>query len=251
MYGKLATAVAQAGTRVTDNAANIAASPSGVADAAIRMAAQGAAHVPAYTITPLAEFFHKLTALTLAFMLTFGTYALVDPRAAHFAGESAKDTARSLRTTYDSLTGGGVQNLVANVHSQVALAAENPSATFAAASAALTTSIPNAAASFARTVNSRINSLVYAIAFPQSLALFSGGTTGGSVAVNIAPYARPVSSIASNGGSLATTTGTPPSVGSRSGTNVSTTSLSASGDTSLTDPAVNGDLTVTGAVNFT
>src|SRR3989344_973628 len=190
MYGKLATAVAQAGTRVTDNAANIAASPSGVADAAIRMAAQGAAHVPAYTITPLAEFFHTLTALTLAFMLTFGTYALVDPRAAHFAGESAKDTARSLRTTYDSLTGGGVQNLVANVQSQVALAAENPSATFAAASAALTTSIPNAAASFARTVNSRINSLIYAFTFPQSLAFFNGGTAGGSVAVEIAPYAR-------------------------------------------------------------
>src|SRR3989338_7077564 len=338
MYGKLATAVAQAGTRVTDNAANIAASPSGVADAAIRMAAQGAAHVPAYTITPLAEFFHKLTALTLAFMLTFGTYALVDPRAAHFAGESAKDTARSLRTTYDSLTGGGVQNLVANVHSQVALAAENPSATFAAASAALTTSIPNAAASFARTVNSRINSLVYAIAFPQSLALFSGGTTGGSVAVNIAPYARPVRSIASNGASPAATgpttvinnpivqrtvevqrivaesggiteeelntrlnqldnkltsqiysitavggstpvasggivnmiaatnridqlsgaaitggtiTGTAISGGSISGTSVSATTLSASGDTSLSDTTVNGDLTVTGAVNFT
>ena len=297
-----------------------------------------AAHIPAYTITPLAEFFHKLTALTLAFMLTFGTYALVDPRAAHFAGESAKDTARSLRTTYDSLTGGGVQNLVANVQSQVALAAENPSATFAAASAALTTSIPNAAASFARTVNSRINSLVYAIAFPQSLALFSGGTTGGSVAVNIAPYARPVRSIASNGASPAATgpttvinnpivqrtvevqrivaesggiteeelntrlnqldnkltsqiysitavggstpvasggivnmiaatnridqlsgaaitggtiTGTAISGGSISGTSVSATTLSASGDTSLSDTTVNGDLTVTGAVNFT
>src|SRR3990167_417237 len=164
-----------------------------------------AAHIPAYTITPLAEFFHKLTALALAFMLTFGTYALVDPQVVRVAAESAEDTARSLHAAYDSVTAGGIQQLAANLQSQLALAAENPSATFAAASAALTTSAPNAAASFARTVNSRINSLVYAIAFPQSLALFSGGTTGGSVAVNIAPYARPVRSIASNGASPAAT----------------------------------------------
>src|SRR3989344_6161189 len=131
---KMASALAAQSEKTLSHISSVVSAPTGFTHAVLQTA-----HVPAYTITPVAEFFHKLVALTLAFMLTFGTYALVDPRAAHFAGESAKDTARSLRTTYDSLTGGGVQNLVANVQSQVALAAENPSATFAAASAALTT----------------------------------------------------------------------------------------------------------------
>ena len=212
VYEKLSAAVARKGSAVFGGVANLTASPLGVADAAARLAAKSVAHVPAYAITPVAEFFHKLTALTLAFMLTFGTYALVDPQAARVAAESVQDTARSLLATYDSVTGGGVQNLAENVQSQVALAAENPSATLAAASTALTTSIPNAVAGLARTINSRINSLVYAMAFPQSLSLFGGGTTSGSVAVQIAPYARPVRSDASNGASAPHIAGGPTTV---------------------------------------
>ncbi|MEK7093336.1 MAG: hypothetical protein AAB927_02520, partial [Patescibacteria group bacterium] len=341
MYEKLSAAVAKKGQVVFDGAANLSVSPFGFADAAARLAAQSAMHVPAYAITPVGEFMHKLVALTLAFMLTFGTYALVDPRSAHFAGESAKDAARSLRATYDSVTGGGMQNLTENVQSQVALAAENPSATFASASAAIGNFVPQAAASLARAVHTRVNALVYAIAFPQSLINFGGGSSGGSVAVNIAPYAAPRSgppgehsakqnvvavspstiiqnpirertvevqrivaesggiteeelnerlnqlnnklvsqiySITAVGGSTpvasggitnmiaatnridqlsgaaitgGTITGTTISGGSISGTSVSATTLSSSGDTSLASTTVNGDLTVTGAVNFT
>ncbi|MEK7601548.1 MAG: NYN domain-containing protein, partial [Patescibacteria group bacterium] len=341
VYEKLSAAVARKGSAVFGGVANLTASPLGVADAAARLAAKSVAHVPAYAITPVAEFFHKLTALTLAFMLTFGTYALVDPRSAHFAGESAKDAARSLRATYDSVTGGGMQHLAENVQSQVALAAENPSATFASASAAIGNFVPQAAASLARAVHTRVNALVYAIAFPQSLINFGGGSSGGSVAVNIAPYAAPRSgppgehsakqnvvavspstiiqnpirertvevqrivaesggiteeelnerlnqlnnklvsqiySITAVGGSTpvasggitnmiaatnridqlsgaaitgGTITGTTISGGSISGTSVSATTLSSSGDTSLASTTVNGDLTVTGAVNFT
>src|SRR3989344_2531444 len=75
--------------------AHIASAPYGIAESAVK-----AVHVPVYAVTPVAEFFHKLTALTIAFMLTFGTYALVDPQYARFAMNSISESVRSTIDTY-------------------------------------------------------------------------------------------------------------------------------------------------------
>src|SRR3989344_957424 len=85
MYERLASAVAANGSRAVSGAASLASSSTGVTDAALRFAGQGIAHVPAYAVTPLSEFAHKLVALTLAAMLTLGTYALIDPQSVQFA----------------------------------------------------------------------------------------------------------------------------------------------------------------------
>src|SRR3989344_6993833 len=45
---------------------------------------------PADSTSPALEFLHKLVALTLAFMLTFGTFAVVDPSYARYALDSAR-----------------------------------------------------------------------------------------------------------------------------------------------------------------
>jgi len=52
-----------------------------------------ATHVPAYLITPAAEFLHKLAALVTAVIIVFGTYAVLNPSYAHFAYDSFRGLA--------------------------------------------------------------------------------------------------------------------------------------------------------------
>jgi hypothetical protein len=184
MHATLATALA---TRSSSSlAGRFASTPAGISDAMLQTS-----HVPVYALTPAMEFLHKVVALTLAFMLTFGIYALVDPQYAHFAADSVQSELNSLHDSYRTLTGGGFNALARRSETQLASAAENPGLTFAAASSALGTGIPNLLGSLARTWNSSVNNLVYAIAFPIGLTNSNGivgAPTSGSVAVEVIPY---------------------------------------------------------------
>ncbi|MDO8561527.1 MAG: hypothetical protein Q7S05_01740, partial [bacterium] len=70
----------------------ISTSSSGAADAAMRIAP----HVSLPVVTPTLELAHKLTALFVAAMLTFGTYSVVDPAPARTAYESMKSAGRGI-----------------------------------------------------------------------------------------------------------------------------------------------------------
>src|SRR3989344_2952631 len=77
--------------------------------------------LPTYALTPITELLHKVTALALALMLTFGTYAAVDPSYARFAADSVRENVGSVLASYR-----GLDALAARTQSQVALVAENP-----------------------------------------------------------------------------------------------------------------------------
>src|SRR3989338_1185123 len=204
---KLAGAVA-AHTRNGHGQAKLLSSmPGGFAHAALT-----GAHIPVYALTPLTEFLHKVTALALTLMLTFGTYAAVDPAYARFAADSVRENVNAALDSYRAATGGGIREFANRAQSQVASAAENPGSVLASAQAALTENVPNLFARFARGLNSRVNELVYAVAFPLELVGSRGiaqKNTGGSVSVSVAPYTpkrAPASPTSTTRASVAQTT---------------------------------------------
>ncbi|MBI5644463.1 hypothetical protein HY970_00005, partial [Candidatus Kaiserbacteria bacterium] len=155
----------------------------GSSDAALRAAVVSSPHIPIHVVTPITDFLHRLIALTLACMLTFGTYALVDQDTARVALESIRDSSlafiRPLEHTRD---------LATRAETQVALAAENPLGTLQL----LAASIPHGLESLARGFNSRVDSFVYSIAFPASLVRSNAATAAdgdAEVTVRVAPYA--------------------------------------------------------------
>ena len=95
--------------------------PGGLAHAALQTA-----HIPVHTLTPLTELLHKVTALAFALMLTFGTYAAVDPSYAQFVTGSVQAHVHTALDTYHKATGGGFKAFADRAQSQVAAAAENP-----------------------------------------------------------------------------------------------------------------------------
>src|SRR3989344_385549 len=183
---KLAGAVAAQTRNGHGQAKLLSSMPGGFAHAALT-----GAHIPVYALTPLTEFLHKVTALALTLMLTFGTYAAVDPAYARFAADSVRENVNAALDSYRAATGGGIREFANRAQSQVASAAENPGSVLASAQAALTENVPNLFARFARGLNSRVNELVYAVAFPLELVGSRGiaqKNTGGSVSVSVAPY---------------------------------------------------------------
>ncbi|MCR4325218.1 MAG: hypothetical protein NUV59_00210, partial [Patescibacteria group bacterium] len=176
---KLKRSLAQGAAASFDSVASLVGTPMGGAHAALH-----ATYVSAHTVNPVVEFLHKLTALTLAFLITFGTYALVDPQYARYAADSIGGTARSLANA--AADAGDVRD---RAQTQLALAAGDPAGTLAS----LARSVPLAAASLARMVNSAVDDFVYAIAFPADLLRSRGIAANaryGSVSVEIKPYAR-------------------------------------------------------------
>src|SRR3989344_1122980 len=137
LHESLERAVA-AHSETVSRAAQIANSPYGMSEIATKLA-----HVPVYAVSPIGEFVHKLTALSLAFMLTFGTYALVDPAYARFAANSIHE---SYNTVADSFSKGGKRFFAAkdNAESHLAAAAENPAEAAALAVYFAAHSIPRA-----------------------------------------------------------------------------------------------------------
>ena len=149
--------------------------PGGFAHAAL-----SAAHVPVYTLTPLTEFFHKVVALALTLMLTFGTYAAVDPAYARFAANSVRESVDAALDSYHAATGGGLNELANRTQAQVAAAAENPAGTFASIASAF----QRTASNLARALNTGINDALYAVSFPRSL------TEQSVVAIEVVPSIR-------------------------------------------------------------
>src|SRR3989344_2743705 len=177
LHESLERAVA-AHTETVSRAAQIANSPYGITEIAHKLA-----HVPVYAVSPIGEFIHKLTALTLALMLTFGTYALVDPAYARFAANSISESIATASETLKN-TGGKALTFSSSAQSNLAAVAENPAGTLAS----LLGAIPRASHNLARAINSRVDSLVYGVAF-QNIARFSEAKA--TVAVEIAPFATP------------------------------------------------------------
>jgi intein/homing endonuclease len=185
---KVTSAVVAQTSKAAEQMKTLAQVPSGITNAAL------SAHVPLYTVTPLMEFVHKLIALTLAFMLTFGTYALVDPQYARFAADSIQAQADAVRDS-----GSNLSAFADRAQTRLAAAAIDPrgaaSNAVAAASVAFATGIPGMFNAFASAFNARVNDLVYAVAFPPDLVRSIGSAGGsGSVAVQIVPYSNTASS---------------------------------------------------------
>lgn len=173
-------------------APSVLASPSGVHEAVVRALGHTGAHVPVYTLTPFAEFIQKFIALLVAFTMTFGTYALVDPTYARFAMDSLRDTGSSIARSYRDVTGGGITRLAARSQEKMLYAAENPNAALAQVSSASLAFIPESLRSVARSVNSSVDHFVYAIAFPDEITgPYAVAVQGGAnVSVEVAPYTR-------------------------------------------------------------
>jgi hypothetical protein len=71
------TSTAKDTINVTEQLSHAMSGPAGVSHAALSLV-----HVPIYTIAPLFEFAHKLLALTLAIVITFGAYTFFEPHQA-------------------------------------------------------------------------------------------------------------------------------------------------------------------------
>src|SRR3989344_3853839 len=182
---KMAVAVARQSRAGHGQAKLLSSMPGGFPHAALT-----ATHVPVYTLTPLTEFFHKVVALALTLMLTFGTYAAVDPSYARFAADSVQENVNAALDSYHAATGGGLGVLADRTQSQVAAVAENPASAMLAVRGAVTLGLPRVAANFARSLNENVNNFVYAIAFPAALVFsqsFVDSSKTGSVAVEITP----------------------------------------------------------------
>ncbi|KKW23449.1 MAG: Hemagluttinin family protein, partial [Candidatus Kaiserbacteria bacterium GW2011_GWB1_52_6] len=153
-------------TNTGEHALTEASKVPGIAHAALQ-----SAQVPAYVVTPVTEILHKIVALTLAIMLTFGTFATVDRSITYFASDSFA----SLHDSLQSFVDGGAVHLVQNTGAQLAAVATNPAAAV------------SAAVGFFAGIFGGIQNVIFAIANPG--ALFSPG----SVAIEIVPAATPSS----------------------------------------------------------
>ena len=180
---KLAAAVAAQTGDGVGQAKYLFSAPGGLAHAAL-----STAHVPAYALSPITEFFHKVTALALAAMLTFGTYAAVDSAYARFASNSVQENVNAALDSYQRATVGGLGAVAYRAQTHVAAAAEDPGGTFAS----LVSFIPRATADFARLLNTKINGAFYAVAFPGSL------TEKSVVAIQVTPYQPTASPTSAN-----------------------------------------------------
>ncbi len=173
------------------SASRIGSAPAGFAHAALAHI-PASVHVPAHIISPLAEFIHKLTALSLAVMLTLGTYAFVDPQYARYAADTIASDVGEALGAYRASTGGGIGVAAYRAQSQLAAAAENPIGTFAS----IQTAFGNGFQTIARSVNSRIDDLVYDIAFPENLVRSLGivDSSRARVSIGVAPFASSTAS---------------------------------------------------------
>lgn len=101
------------------------------------------AHAGAQVFPPALELLHKFIAITIAVLFTAGTFVLVDAQYARVAERSTSGTAAIARA----------------VHHTLVAAASNPADTFS-----------QTFQNFAKAFNTKIDSLVYGIMFPRSLA---------------------------------------------------------------------------------
>ncbi|OGG45496.1 hypothetical protein A2673_02460, partial [Candidatus Kaiserbacteria bacterium RIFCSPHIGHO2_01_FULL_50_13] len=158
---KLAYATFVTNTKLARVSKNITRIP-GALDSALHQHA-------AYAVSPVVEFAHKFTALTMALMITFGTYAFVDPQSASFARDSILDTGEAIAERYTEFTRGGTSAVLTRANAQLAAVARDPGGMFETTTRALALGISNFARSLARDVNARMDTFVFQAAFPFEL----------------------------------------------------------------------------------
>lgn len=153
-----------------------------VTTAGMQDAALHTAHIPTYFVSPFAEFVHKLTAMALAVSLTFGTYALIDTRAARLVSES---TSGALANVEKSLA--IVRTVSVSAQVQLAAAAGSPGL----ATASIFDAVPSSASKLARSLNARINAFVYDLLYPKARTYVteSVGTPAAGVSKESVPAA--------------------------------------------------------------
>ena len=161
-----ASAVRTLAERTVRSAGKVGGLPAGLPDAALRVIP----HTASYALSPAVEFMHKAVAAIVALALTFGTYSLIDP---HYA----EVLAHSLRDSYSYIESGGIYKIAASAKSQVASAANDPGATFAA--------VKSYFGKLPKIIGNKLNNFIYAIAFPDAL---TDSARSGAVTVNIDPY---------------------------------------------------------------
>src|SRR3989344_1524192 len=105
-------------------------------------------HIYLHALPPALEFLHKFVAVVVAVLFTVGTYLLVDAEYARSAERSSTLSASLMKAAQE----------------QLAAAAENPTSAFADTFRYL-----------AKTLNHRVDSLVYGVMFPRSLIEGSSG----------------------------------------------------------------------------
>src|SRR3989344_2653613 len=134
---------------------------------AVRAAVSAGSHLSAqtgissHTLAPVTNFFHKVLALTVALMLTLGTYAFVNPDAAAFALNSLQRAERIAMNAYSSLQNGDLERLALEARSQLAAAASDPGS--------ILDTLVSAGKFLARSFTTTIDSYLYALSFPEPL----------------------------------------------------------------------------------
>ncbi|RJQ34747.1 DNA-binding protein, partial [Candidatus Parcubacteria bacterium] len=140
------------------------------------------AHLTPHALSPVANFLHKVIALTAALLLTIGTYVLVNPDAITMAGEIANRAKLALQNGIKSVEDGSFERIFENAGVQLAAAVENPSFTLG--------TLVQKAGDLARTFNRTVDSYAYKVAFPDWLVyenLFAERPYGGTVVARITP----------------------------------------------------------------
>jgi hypothetical protein len=129
-------------------------------------------HIPTHIkVRSLETLLHKTLTVALVFMLTFGTYAAVDPQYALRVEQSIRQELASVMDSYREL--GSM-----NTASSLVAAVSSPSALWGSVSGTL--------ASIAQGITSSFDRFVYSIMFPSSVT--DSSAIAGNVSVTIAPY---------------------------------------------------------------
>ena len=131
------------------------------------VAAAGNLRVPIQALTPGLDMLHKLVALMVAVLFTAGTYAFIDAEYARITLREAPSVASSI---------------VESARVQLAAVAANPPR-----------ALTDLFARLARAVNTRVNTFVYSIAFPESLVpRYAADAPSGVVSVRVSAGKAPV-----------------------------------------------------------
>lgn len=154
-----------------------AALASSVQKNAVRVArhAHHVTHTPLYTVTPFVDFLHKAVALITAFMLTFGTYAFVDPSYAQSVSRAFSNAARAALAFDWSAP-------LRDTENALALFAADPKESLAAAGVGIST---GSLAELALRFNSFVNGAAYHIAFPTGFVWDGSARDAGVLSVRI------------------------------------------------------------------
>ncbi|MDP3645825.1 MAG: hypothetical protein Q8R25_01945, partial [bacterium] len=187
--GKITKAFVHKSERIFDRASHLSTAPAGVAHAALHgayMPALSLSNVPAHAITPATEVLHKVAALALALVLTFGTYASLNTDFAFFAKDAIRAEVASVVGAFRFIADGEAARLVGSAQERFAIAAEHPAAAASAVQDSLFNGFSGTTHLFdtlARAINTRIDNAILALSSPKYQPPALGSGARGSFAV--------------------------------------------------------------------